>query len=179
MTHNGAPQICSKFLNQGRVLSQCNSSSLRHQSQSTQAPSSPFLLEGGFVERLVMFGSLTKSTSPHCNFGISRAITKWAAVHLHHDDTLQITVHRGRMEVSTQVDQLFETVQVDSSNLSSSIQRLVENDFQFCGCSRLDQCGHTSKITRQAIAPTVPSLVATLRFPNLSLTSRIVSVLCW
>lgn len=72
-----------------------------------------------------------KSTSPHCNFGISRALKKYAAAHLHHDDTLQITVHRGRMEVSTQVNQLFEATQVDSSNLSSSIQRLVANAFQF------------------------------------------------
>jgi hypothetical protein len=109
MTHNGAPQTCSKFLNQGRVLFQYNSSSLRHQSQSTQAPSSHFLLEGGFVERLVLFGSPTKSASPHCNFGISRALAKWAAAHLHHDDTLQITVHRRGMQVSTQVNQLFET----------------------------------------------------------------------
>jgi hypothetical protein len=35
------------------------------------------------------------------------------------------------MEVSTQVNQLFEATQVDSSNLSSSIQRLVANAFQF------------------------------------------------
>jgi hypothetical protein len=35
------------------------------------------------------------------------------------------------MEVSTQVNQLFEAVQVDSSNLSISTQRLVANAFQF------------------------------------------------
>jgi hypothetical protein len=40
------------------------------------------------------------------------------------------------MEVSTQVNQLFETVQVDFSNLSSSIQRLVANAFQFLDAQR-------------------------------------------
>jgi hypothetical protein len=46
--------------------------------------------------------------------------------YLHHDYPLQIIVHRAGMKVSTQVNQVLQTVQMDFSNVSSSIERLVK-----------------------------------------------------
>src|SRR5258707_524194 len=44
--------------------------------------------------------------------------------YVHHDDPLQIVVHRARMEISTQVNQVFETIQMNSSNVSTSAECL-------------------------------------------------------